>query len=82
QLDINFYSRVVEIGGVKDDLEYDLDTIKSNIDKNDVRVVNDEIAQTMRDKIDAAKKAGDTIGGVVQTIIEGVPVGIGSYVHY
>lgn len=81
QLDINFYSRVVEIGGIKDDIEYDIDTIKSNIDKNDVRVVNDKIAQAMRDKIDAAKKAGDTIGGVVQTIIEGVPVGIGSYVH-
>ena len=36
----------------------------------------------MRDKIDDAKKAGDTIGGVVQTVIEGVPVGVGSYVHY
>ncbi|RIM12650.1 chorismate synthase, partial [Staphylococcus cohnii] len=42
QLDINFYSRVVEIGGIKDDIEYDLETIKANIDKNDVRVVNDE----------------------------------------
>jgi len=82
QLDINLYSRVVEIGGIKDDVEYDIETIKSNIDKNDVRVINDEVAQQMRDKIDAAKKAGDTIGGVVQTVIEGVPVGIGSYVHY
>src|SRR5699024_6268796 len=82
QLDIHFYSRVMEIGGIKDDLAYDLETIKSNIDKNDVRVINDDIAQQMRDKIDDAKKAGDTIGGVVQTIIEGVPIGIGSYVHY
>ncbi|MGO1632476.1 MAG: chorismate synthase, partial [Staphylococcus equorum] len=81
QLDINFYSRVVEIGGIKDDIEYDLETIKANIDKNDVRVVNDEIAQEIRVKIDSAKKAGDTIGGVVQTIVEGLPVGIGSYVH-
>lgn len=56
QLDINFYSRVVEIGGIKDDIEYDLETIKANIDKNDVRVVNDEIAQEIRDKIDSAKK--------------------------
>ena len=29
QLDINFYSRVVEIGGVKDDAEYDIQTIKT-----------------------------------------------------
>lgn len=82
QLDINFYSRVVEIGGVKDDAEYDIQTIKNNIDKNDVRVIDDSVAQQMRDKIDAAKKAGDTIGGIVQTVVEGVPVGIGSYVHY
>src|SRR5699024_7291886 len=82
QLDIHFYSRVMEIGGIKDDLEYDLETIKSNVDKNDVRVINDEIAQQMRDKIDDAKIAGDTRGGVVKTVIECVPVGVGSYVDY
>lgn len=82
QLNIDFYSRVVEIGGVKDQGLYDLETIKSNVDKNDVRVIDDSIAQSMRDKIDEAKKAGDTLGGVVQVIVDGLPVGIGSYVHY
>ena len=82
QLNINFYSRVVEIGGVKDQGLYDLETIKSNVDKNDVRVIDESIAQSMRDKIDEAKKAGDTLGGVVQVIVDGLPVGIGSYVHY
>src|SRR5699024_11573215 len=74
--------RSMEIGGIKDDLAYDLETIRSNIDKNDVHAINDAIAQQMRDNIDDTKKAGDTIGGVVQTIIERVPIGIGSYVHY
>ncbi|MDT3960732.1 chorismate synthase [Staphylococcus kloosii] len=82
QLDIEFYSRVVEIGGVKDQGLYDLETIKNGVDKNDVRVIDESIAQTMRDKIDEAKKAGDTLGGVVQVVVEGLPVGIGSYVHY
>ncbi|MBF0737555.1 chorismate synthase [Staphylococcus arlettae] len=82
QLNIDFYSRVVEIGGVKDQGLYDLGTIKSNVDKNDVRVIDESIAQSMRDKIDEAKKAGDTLGGVVQVIVDGLPVGIGSYVHY
>lgn len=82
QLDIHLYSRVVEIGGVKDENEYDLETIKANVDTNDVRVINEDIAQRMRDKIDDAKKAGDSVGGVVQTIVEGLPVGIGSYVQY
>ncbi|GAA6827093.1 chorismate synthase [Helicobacter pylori] len=82
QLDITFYSRVVEIGGVKDQGLYDLETIKNGVDKNDVRVIDESIAQDMRDKIDEAKKAGDTLGGVVQVVVEGLPVGIGSYVHY
>ncbi len=32
--------------------------------------------------IDSAKKSGDSIGGVVEVIVEGMPPGIGSYVHY
>src|SRR5699024_10850257 len=63
QLDINFYSRVVDIGGSKDDADYDLETIKPNLDKNDVRVINYNIAQEIRDKIDSAKHAGDTSRG-------------------
>ncbi|MEJ7501082.1 chorismate synthase, partial [Staphylococcus pasteuri] len=80
QLGINMYSRVVEIGGIKDKALYDPNTFKSNIDKNDVRVVDDKIAQAMRDKIDEAKREGDSIGGVVQVMVEHMPVGVGSYV--
>ncbi|MCH8662688.1 chorismate synthase [Staphylococcus lugdunensis] len=82
QLGINMYSRVVEIGGIKDKALYDPNTFKSNIDKNDVRVVDDKIAQAMRDKIDEAKREGDSIGGVVQVMVEHMPVGVGSYVQY
>ncbi|UXR46561.1 chorismate synthase [Staphylococcus simulans] len=82
QLGIDIYSRVVEIGGIKDDAEYDLETIKSHEDSNDVRVINEEKAQAIRDKIDQAKKDGDSLGGVVQVIVDHMPVGVGSYVHY
>ncbi|MEL0538759.1 chorismate synthase [Staphylococcus debuckii] len=82
QLGINILSRVVEIGGIKDDAEYDLDTIKKYEDNNDVRVVNEEKAQEIRNKIDQAKKDGDSLGGVVQVIVENMPVGVGSYVQY
>lgn len=82
QLNIDVYSRVVEIGGIKDQDFYDVETFKANLDKNDVRVIDDSIAQAMRDKIDQAKKDGDSIGGVVQVVVENMPVGIGSYVQY
>ncbi len=55
QLDIDIYSRVVEIGGIKDKDFYDSETFKANLDRNDVRVIDDSIAQAMRDKIDEAK---------------------------
>ncbi|CDR21830.1 chorismate synthase [Staphylococcus argenteus] len=82
QLDIEIYSRVVEIGGIKDKDFYDSETFKANLDCNDVRVIDDGIAQAMRDKIDEAKNDGDSIGGVVQVVVENMPVGVGSYVHY
>ncbi|PNZ57481.1 chorismate synthase [Staphylococcus aureus] len=82
QLDIEIYSRVVEIGGIKDKDFYDSETFKANLDRNDVRVIDDGIAQAMRDKIDEAKNDGDSIGGVVQVVVENLPVGVGSYVHY
>ncbi|MGS2911779.1 chorismate synthase [Staphylococcus aureus] len=82
QLDIEIYSRVVEIGSIKDKDFYDSETFKANLDRNDVRVIDDGIAQAMRDKIDEAKNDGDSIGGVVQVVVENMPVGVGSYVHY
>ncbi|HID4981760.1 TPA: chorismate synthase [Staphylococcus aureus] len=82
QLDIDIYSRVVEMGGIKDKDFYDSETFKANLDRNDVRVIDDSIAQAMRDKIDEAKNEGDSIGGVVQVVVENMPVGVGSYVHY
>ncbi|HDK4569533.1 TPA: chorismate synthase [Staphylococcus aureus] len=82
QLDIDIYSRVVEIGGIKDKDFYDSETFKANLDRNDVRVIDDSIVQAMRDKIDEAKNEGDSIGGVVQVVVENMPVGVGSYVHY
>lgn len=82
QLDIDIYSRVVEIGGIKDKDFYDSETFKANLDRNDVRVIDDSIAQAMRDKIDEAKNEGDSIGGVVQVVVENMPIGVGSYVHY
>ncbi|MGT0299063.1 chorismate synthase [Staphylococcus aureus] len=38
--DIDIYSRVVEIGGIKDKDFYDSETFKANLDRNDVRVID------------------------------------------
>lgn len=81
-LNINIFSRVLEIGGARDNNQYAIEEIKENIDNNDVRCINPESAQKMREKIDDAKSNGDSIGGEVQVIVEDIPAGLGSYVHY
>ncbi|RAI80346.1 chorismate synthase [Macrococcoides caseolyticum subsp. hominis] len=81
-LGVSIYSRVIEIGGARDNGEYTLDEIKTKNDINDVRCIDETVAQAMRDKIDEAKSNGDSIGGEVQVVAEGVPVGLGSYVQY
>jgi len=39
-------------------------------------------SERMRAAIDAAKRAGDTLGGVVEVVARGLPPGLGSYVHW
>jgi len=41
-----------------------------------------EAEQLMREKIDQARKRGDTLGGVFEVLVEGLPPGIGSHVHW
>ena len=47
-----------------------------------VRCLDSDAAQMMMNLIDETKKKGDSIGGVVEVIAEGMPPGIGSHVHY
>lgn len=47
-----------------------------------VRVLDKDVEHQMMDAIDQAKKDGDSIGGVCEVYVEGMPAGIGSYVHY
>lgn len=49
------------------------------IDQSPVRAFDSEAEAAMIAEIDAAKKDGDTLGGVVEVVVEGLPVGLGSF---
>jgi chorismate synthase len=51
-------------------------------DGSRVRVLDDEQEKKIIRKIQLAKKKGDTLGGTFFTVATGVPVGLGSFVHY
>ena len=77
------FSHVVQIGNVKLDFypkTYTL--IKEKAEKSDVRCADDLTADRMRNAIDEAAQAGDTLGGKFEVIFGNLPVGLGSYVHW
>jgi chorismate synthase len=53
----------------------------SRIDDDPVRCVDPQTSTAMLAEIDAARRDGDTLGGVVEVVVHGLPPGLGSYVH-
>ncbi|WP_319445052.1 MULTISPECIES: chorismate synthase [unclassified Mycobacterium] len=49
------------------------------IDDSPVRAFDEEAEQSMIAEIEAAKKDGDTLGGIVEVVADGLPVGLGSF---
>ncbi len=52
------------------------------VDENQVRCFDVEVSKAMIAEIKAAAKEGDSLGGVVEVLAFGVPVGLGSHVHW
>ncbi|EOR23576.1 chorismate synthase [Cytobacillus oceanisediminis] len=83
-LGIKVASHVVEIGGIKSKVaDYEsIEKLKEITENSPVRCLDEEAGLEMMKAIDEAKANGDSIGGVVEVIVEGMPIGVGSYVHY
>lgn len=86
ELGISIVSHVTEIGGIKADTSVvdgkTADEIRSIVEEDPVYCVDPTASAQMVQLIDDTKKEGNSIGGVVEVIVEGLPAGIGSYVHY
>ncbi len=52
------------------------------IDSDPVRCFDVDASKRMVSEIDECHSSGDTLGGVVETLVYGVPPGLGSYVHW
>lgn len=80
-LGVEVVSHVISIGASKpydgpvpqpEDLE--------RIDASPVRAFDEEAETSMITEIEAAKKDGDTLGGVVEVVVSGLPIGLGSFI--
>ena len=80
---ISVLSHVVEIGGVQASRgDATPEQIQALAEASPVRCVDREAAEAMVARIDEARRRKTTLGGIFEIIVEGVPVGLGSYVQW
>ncbi len=80
---ISILSHVIAIGGVYAKGErLSVREIRRKIENSELRCADYEAEKRMRRKIDEAQQAGDSLGGIFEVIISGVPAGLGSHVHW
>ncbi|MBI3825546.1 MAG: chorismate synthase [Candidatus Rokubacteria bacterium] len=81
---ITILSHVTEIGGVRiaDALDLPWDDVRARAEASEVRCADPDAEQAIIAAIDDARAKGDTLGGVVEVVALGCPVGLGSYVQW
>lgn len=76
-------SHVLSIGDVQAQVPEELpEEINAVSDESPVRTLDPDAGERMMAAIDAANEAGDTLGGIFEVVVRGLPVGLGSYVSY
>jgi chorismate synthase len=74
-------ARMVSLGGIPCDGGMDWEDLAA-LDESPLRTFDKDAEATIIARIDEAKKAGDTLGGVVEARFRGLPVGLGSHTQW
>jgi len=80
EFDVAIHSHTVAIGGVEAAVEGEPDW--RAVDESPLRCADPQATERMAAAIDAAGKDGDSLGGVTEVWATGVPIGLGSHVHW
>ena len=83
ELGVTIGSHLVHLGGVDarrpDPMPWPINPVS---DESQLRTLDAEAEQEMVVRIDAAKRAGNTLGGICEVVADGLPVGLGSHVSW
>ncbi|MFB0830336.1 chorismate synthase [Brevibacillus laterosporus] len=83
QFGIRVAGHVKQIGQVvAQERELSLDELMQITEDSPVRCIDPDAEKKMMELIDRAKEEGDSLGGIVEVIVEGVPIGLGSHVQW
>ncbi|MEO9254245.1 MAG: chorismate synthase, partial [Tepidiformaceae bacterium] len=77
---VAFYSHTLAIGGVRSNVPERIDW--AAVEADPVRSADPAAGEAMVAAINAAKPDGDTVGGEIEVRVTGVPLGLGSHVHW
>jgi chorismate synthase len=81
ELGVEAWSFTAEVGGVAVD-PANTTRSRDEADASPLRCPDAEAEERMIARIDEARSNGDTIGGVFEVVVHGLPIGLGSYVHW
>jgi chorismate synthase len=94
ELGIEIGGHVIQIGSVGYDnwdqvreitdsmLSEGAESVYKSADESDVRCMDTNLSKKMREEIKQRRKEGTSLGGIYEIIVTGLPVGLGSYVHW
>lgn len=74
-------ARVVSLGGIPCDGGMDWNNLDA-LDESPIRSFDKDAEETIIERIDDAKKNGDTLGGIIEARFRGLPVGLGSHTQW
>jgi chorismate synthase len=85
---INIGSYVIQIGAVRSEIpkpaigKSEVDELFKRAEESDVRCPDSELTNKMKLLIDDAISRGDTLGGIFEVVVTGLPPGLGSHTHW
>ncbi|ERJ11654.1 chorismate synthase [Haloplasma contractile] len=88
EFNVEVYSHVVGIGRIKSKKWYELPEIDQTseyfkkVEKSSLRCGDSKKETEMKYLIDTSRRNGDTVGGIIELIITGLPIGLGSFVQW
>jgi chorismate synthase len=81
-LGVEVISHVIQMGGVRAGVARPTPDQLDRVDADEVRCFDTEASEQMIGEVREAAKDGDSLGGIVEVLGFGVPVGLGSHVHW
>jgi chorismate synthase len=83
QFGIKVFGHVVRVGSIETATgELSIDEIIARSKQSELMCADPMAEELMKKEIDQAKENGDSLGGIFEIMVTGLPVGIGSHVHY